>query len=82
MAATRLRQALYGVPSVVRWQPGTFGGDPSNLEDFLERHEVRAIVMELWNIYTWLEADQGRALPGPGFVRGYIERDTVSLTHE
>ena len=57
-------------------------GDPSDLEDFLERHEVRAIVTKPWNIYSWIRTGQGDALPGLGFVRFYIDRDTVILTRE
>jgi hypothetical protein len=57
-------------------------GDPPDLEDFLERHEVRAIVTKPWKIYTWIRTGQGDALLRLGFVRVYIERDTVSLTRE
>jgi hypothetical protein len=57
-------------------------GDPSDLENFLERHEVRAIVTKPWKIYTWLRTGQGGAPLGLGFVRGYIDRDTVIPTRE
>ena len=57
-------------------------GVPSDLEDFLERHEVRAIVTEPWNTYTWIKVGQGGALLGLGFVRGYIDRNAVILTRE
>ena len=57
-------------------------GDPSDLEDFLERHEVRAIVTKPWNIYTWIRTGQGGAVLGLGFVRGYNDRNTVILTRE
>jgi hypothetical protein len=57
-------------------------GDPSDLEDFLERHEVRTIVTEPWNTYTWIKEGQGGALLRLGSVPVYVERDTVSLTRE
>ncbi len=43
---------------------------------------MRAILTEPWNIYTWIKAGQGGALLGLGFVRGYIDRNTVILTRE
>ena len=57
-------------------------GDPSDLEDSLERHEVRTIVTEPWNTYTWIRTGQDGALLRLGFVPVYVERDTVRLTRE
>jgi hypothetical protein len=57
-------------------------GDPSDLEDLLERYEVRAIATKAWNIYSWIRTGEGGAALGLGFRRVYIDRDTVMLTRE
>ena len=43
---------------------------------------MRTIVTKPLNIYTWIRTGQDGALLRLGFVRGYVERDTVSLTRE
>ena len=43
---------------------------------------MRAIVTKPSNICTWIETGQGDAVLGLGFVRLYIDRDSVILTRE
>jgi hypothetical protein len=57
-------------------------GEPSELVDFVEKYDVRAIVTEHLNIYVWFNLGHAEALKKLGFVGAYRDRKTVILTRE
>ena len=57
-------------------------GEPSDLEDFLERHAMRAIVTKPWSVDIWIRTGQDDPVLGRDSVRVHIDRDTVILPRE
>ncbi len=57
-------------------------GKPSELVDFLEKYDVRAIVTKPLNAYVWFKLGHLEALKNLGFAIAYSDSKTVIITRE
>jgi hypothetical protein len=59
-----------------------FQGKPSELVDFLEKYDVRAIVTKPLNAYVWFKLGHLEALKNLGFTIAYSDGKAVIITRE